>query len=221
MSTTDEGTRTAGARPARRLQLRRWRDPRLLAGVLVLLTTTTVGARWVATSDDTVQYWMLADAVTAGDPVQRADLVATSVRWSDSTAEGYLAVDDDLPAALGSLRWTRDGRAGDLLDRAAVQVGGDRTTREVPLNVTVGAFPPGLARGQLVDVWVGPGPGDDSVEPAVLVLDGVRVLQAGEPSSSVGTELSRTVVVDAGDAGVDGGQVARLASGHVTVVGVP
>lgn len=207
-------------RPARRLDAARWRDPRLLAGVLVLITTTAIGARWATTANDTTQYWSVSEAVRAGDPVQRSDFVATEVRLPGETADRYLAVADELPAGLDDLVWSRDVSPGALLDRTDLRSAGDQPLRELPVGVATGAFPPDLARGDRVQVWVGPGPGEESEIPARLVLDDVRVQAAGAPESSLGGELTRTVVVEVEARDLEGDQVASLAAGYVTIVRV-
>ncbi|MEH3034018.1 MAG: hypothetical protein PGN07_08245 [Aeromicrobium erythreum] len=87
---------------------------------------------------------------------------------------------------------------------------------ELPLVVAPGAAPTDLVRGDRVDVWTGPGPGDDTGLPARRVLGGVPVVSVGRGSGG-----GRTVVVDVGRRPLAPAVVAAVGAGHVTLVRVP
>lgn len=213
------GRRDATTRPARRVVVRRWRDPRLLAGVVLVVGATALGARVVAAADDTVQYWAVSDDVRAGEPVGRDDLVATRARLDGASAETYVRVDDELPDELDALRWSDDLGAGSLVTRDAWATG-DASEGHLPVSVQTGFLPADLAAGDLVDVWVGPGPGEPADVPAVRFGSGLRVVDAGQ-TESLGASVTRTVVLDLGSETLRGEQVAAIAAGHVTLVRVP
>lgn len=213
------GTRDPGAR-AERLRVRPWTDPRVLLGVVLVLAATVLGARVAAAADDSVQYWSLDTDVRAGDPVTRDQLVATDVRLSRETAARYLAVADELPASLDDLVWRHDLARGGLLERDALAPSVASDQRELPLLVADGATPPDLARGDVVEVWVGPGPGDDAGTPASQVLAAARVVRSGGGSSSFDGG-SRTIVVEVPADALTGQVVATVAAGHVTLVRQP
>jgi hypothetical protein len=88
------------------------------------------------------------------------------------------------------------------------------------LNVATGAAPGDLSRGDLVDVWVGPGPGDDAGGKAVRVLQSVRVVQTGDKAAAIGGSLAQTILVDVDNAQLQGSVVGTVASGHVTLIRV-
>jgi hypothetical protein len=90
---------------------------------------------------------------------------------------------------------------------------------QLPLTIASGAAPADLSRGDRVDVWVGPGPGDDAGQDAERVLRDVRVVSSGG-SGTVRGAPSRTVVVDVPDAELTGSVVSTVAAGHVTMVRV-
>lgn len=213
------GRRDATTRPARRVVVRRWRDPRLLAGVVLVVGATALGARVVVEADDTVQYWAVSDDVRSGDAVGRDDLVATSVRLEGASAQAYVRVDEELPGELDALRWTDDLDAGSLVNRDAWAAGGE-SRGHLPVSVQTGFLPDDLGAGDLVDVWVGPGPGEPTELPAERFASGLRVLDAGQ-SETLGASVTRTVVLDLGSETLRGEQVAAIASGHVTLVRVP
>ncbi len=184
-----------------------------------MLGATTLGARVMAQADDTVEYWTVSSSVQAGDPVQRADLVAASVRLGDEVAGAYVRVDDELPGEIADLRWSTDLAPGSLVGQEAWRAG-EPSRGHLPVSVQTGYLPGDLAPGDLVDVWVGPGPGEPADVPATRVAVALRVLDAGE-SETLGASVTRTVVLDLGDDALDGEQVAATAAGHVTLVRVP
>lgn len=205
---------------ASRLHHRPWRDPRLLIGVLLVLGSTILGARLVAASDDTVQYWALDRAVVPGDPVSADDLVAVRLKLSEKVSGHYLRADEDLDAPLDSLQWGAEGAPGTLVERSSLLPKAALGRSQLPLSVAAGASPADLTRGDLVDVWVGPGPGDGSQEKATRVLESVRIVETGDDSASIGGSLAQTILVDVADSDLKGSVIGTVSSGHVTLVRV-
>lgn len=206
---------------AQRITVHPWRDPRLLLGIMLVLLSTVVGAKVFAARDDTVAYWSVRTSVAAGDEVKHEDLMVTRVRLGSAASDSYVSVDDEFPAEIGQLSWARDVSAGALLDESALVVDDEQTGGELPLNVASGSYPLDLRRGDSVDVWVGPGPGQPTEDKSVLVLQAARVLSTGGGSTAIGGSLARTILV-----GVDEGELAdktlsAISAGHVTLVRVP
>ncbi len=213
------GPGTTGRTVAPRLRVRRWRDPRLLLGVLLVLGATVLGARLAAASDDTVEYWSVATDVVPGDAVSDRVLEPTRVRLTGAAADQYLRTDDELAASLDELVWDHALPAGALVSKDVLVHRAIADRGQLPLSVSEGSAPVDLARGDLVDVWVGPGPGDTSGREAVRVLDAVRVAGAGGDDAVVGG-AGRTVLVDVDAARLEAPVVTTIASGHVTLVRV-
>lgn len=189
----------------------RWRNPRLLLGIGLVLTSAVVGGLLLTAARDSTEYWVVTQDVRAGSPV-RADALAPASARVDRVASGAL-----VQARFGVPRgvWARDVASGSLVTSDAVADTHDRG-REVPLLVPVGSVPAGLAAGHLVDVWSGPGPSNESDERARRLFTEVKVV-AVSGSDGTGT---RTVVVDAGVEGPSSDVVAQAATGHLTVVRV-
>ncbi len=215
-----DDSRQAKGAIASRLHIRPWRDPRLLVGVLLVLGSTILGGRLVAANDDTVQYWALDHAVAPGDPVSAGDMVAVRVRLSAEVSDNYVRADEEFSAPLDSLQWGERGASGALVQRSSLLPKAASGRSQLPLSVATGASPADLSRGDLVDVWVGPGPGDQSAEEAVRVLQSVRIIDTSDESASVGGSLAQTVLVDVPDAKLGGSVVGTVSSGHVTLVRV-
>ncbi len=165
----------AGATPrAHRLERLRWRDPRLAVGVLLVAGSVVLGARVLATADDTTQVWTLREDLAAGARVDPSLLEVTDIRFvDDGDVNLYLSATDPLPQGLVL---AHDTPAGELLALSGLERAVDREGVELPLPVLDGAMPPDLGAGDRVDVWVAPEPGQsDQEQVAEQVLMGVAV----------------------------------------------
>lgn len=190
---------------ATRLTRARWRDARLLFGVLLVMTSVVAGSRVLASADRTQLAWSVSADLAAGTRLTAADVELRAVRL-DSTAGNYLLGTGRSP--VGALL-LRPVSAGDLLPVAAISTGAapadDR--REVTVPVATFHYPVGLTRGQLVDVYVTPDASqaaDPSTSSATASAESPELLIAaalvvtvedsgsgfGGPSSSVGVVLS-------------------------------
>ena len=130
----------------RRVRPPRWLDLRLVLGVLLVLGSVLLGARVVGAADATVPVWAVTGDLAAGTQLTAEDLRAVDVRLGDA-ANAYLSTSTRPEGRTLS----RPVRAGELLPRAAL----DPTTELVQLALPVqsGYVPPGLERGQVVDVY--------------------------------------------------------------------
>ncbi len=137
--------------PARRLEPPRWRDGRLLAGVLLLLVSVVVGARVLSTGGATAPVVALARDLPAGHVLAAGDLRVVRVRLDGRTAGQYVGgaqLDQIAGRPLG-----RGAGAGELLAVGAIgQVAAATPQRLVPVTVAAGRLP-GLSAGDHVDVY--------------------------------------------------------------------
>ena len=192
------------------------RDLRLAAGVALVVLSVVLGARILASADDRVQVWSLASPLAAGTTLRADDLVAVPVALDDLAA--YVPASDDV---LGRVL-LRDTGAGELLPAAALGDAGAADLRWVTVPVDPLHAPPGLARGERVDVYVTPSDGA-AVGPGVqvlpsLVLPGVLVDDPGTADASGVTDLLGVVLeVPASDADR---AVAAARAGDVDLVRV-
>jgi hypothetical protein len=187
---------------------------------MLILVATVAGAKAYTARDNTVAYWALDSTVAAGDRVTPGDLVATRVRLSARTADRYLLVSDEFPAALHDLVWARAGAAGALVERSSMIPAADQTAMELPLNVATGSFPIDIGTGDRVDVWVGPAPGQPNEGDAMRVLHAVRVESTGDAGNTIGSSLSRTILVGVDDTDLTGDAMSSISAQHVTLVRV-
>ncbi|MET0821170.1 MAG: hypothetical protein ABWY58_09405 [Aeromicrobium sp.] len=186
--------------------------------MLLVLVATVLGGRLAAAGDDRVEYWSVSSAATPGDAVSPDDLRPAKVRLPSGSADSYLRTDDEFDAPLDDLVWAHPLTPGALVGRDSLVARSSASRGQLPLNVAAGAAPSDLAKGDVVDVWVGPGPGDEPGGQAVRVLEGVRVLSTGDEGTTAGGSLSQTVLVDVDESQLGTDVVSTVATGHVTLV---
>jgi hypothetical protein len=218
---TTTAPRAASAAPespdARRLTLRRWRDPRLWVGLLLVASSVVAGARLLAAADDTVGVWALARDVGAGAPLTRDAVAVQQVQFADAATAGHylLATGPVPPGAVLS----RDVAAGELLARASLATR-QGAAFELPVVVGPGGAPEDLQVGDVVDVWVGPQAGSGADTPARQMLTAVPVVGAARSSGPFGEAATRTVLLGLDESAVEhlGPLLGEMSSGSVVLV---
>jgi len=132
-----------------RLQKPSWRDSRLIVGVVLVLLSMTVGAKAIASADDTQPMYAAAASLVPGQPVRQSDVRRVDVQLG-SDRHRYVPADHDIAPNTFVLR---EVRPGELLPTSAL---GTRETIDLkPVSVPVDSGAAGqLAAGSVVDVWV-------------------------------------------------------------------
>ena len=220
LETAGSGSAQMSAQPVRRFEASPWRDPRLIAGVLIVAASTALGGWVVAAADHTEAYWATRGSVRAGDPVHRNDLVVVHAKVPQRTARGLVRTDQALPARIADLRWASDARAGTLVTSEALVPRGRAV--ELPLSVGAGGVPADLRSGDRVDVWAVPDrAAAESETPARArrVLGKVRVVSRSSASGISGGP-GVTLVVDAAGTRLDAALMGALSNQRLTVVRV-
>jgi hypothetical protein len=171
-------------------------------GVLLVLVSVLLGARVVGAADTTVPVWATSGDLAAGTVLSAGDLVAVDVRLDDA-ADRYLATSTRPEGRTLS----RAVRNGELLPRSVLEDLPDLV--QLALPVQAGFVPPGLARGQLIDVYAVADPAAGAAGTAdgrVTLVVGSAPVQAvsgradGVLSSSVTTvQVVVSVAADSAD----------------------
>ncbi|MGY2065217.1 SAF domain-containing protein [Blastococcus sp. SYSU DS0619] len=204
----------AGPAP-RRVRAPGWLDLRLVLGVLLVLASVLLGARVVSAADATVPVWSAADDLAAGTELTAEDLVVVDVRL-DGAAGAYLS---------GSTRpegrtLAQGVRAGELLPASALEEPADLV--QLALPVQAGYVPPGLRRGQVIDVYAVADPAAGAAGPAVgsvtLVVGGATVQALSGGSDGVLSTSTTTVQVVIGVAADEAADVLAAIAGRPLVV---
>lgn len=201
--------------PPARLSLSRWRDPRLVLGLLIVAGSVLIGSWVLAAADDTVTLWGVRDALPAGARIHADDLERREVRFADGNPERYLPV---ASSAVGRVL-SRSVGAGELLPAAAIAGTTDPVGAQLPLTVEHAGMPGAVRPGSVVDVWVAPRDPDPDGSRARRVLRDVVVLEVPDTADPLAPASAQTVVVAVGKdedvaevlgAGVDGRLVLTL-----------
>jgi hypothetical protein len=214
--------------PARRTRQATWSDPRLLAGILLILVSLVVGARVVSAADKTQPMHALKRDLPAGHVLTADDVQPLRVRVPASAAE-YLPTTKKVEGQV----LVREVRKGELLAATALAPKPPAPTRELSVAVKQDHAAAGLIAGSRVDVIASTIKQGDKPVRTWAVAKGVEVI--AEPKSTGGfggsnyrvllkvpadlvldvTSAMRTAEIDivevpAGDAG-DIGDVAKPA----------
>lgn len=197
-----------GASPAAaRLEPPRWRDRRLVLGVVLILLAVLLGARLLSTRTSTTAVLVAARPLAAGQPLVAGDLEVRRVHLGTATAAYWPAADR---AGLTGHPLTSAVAAGDLLPRSAVGASADpQPTRVVSLPVDPTRLPT-LAPGDLVDVFATTKPTATVRGTTVAVLRGARYLGRGDAGSGSAVSLRVEVPVDRTAAVVRASEVSAL-----------
>lgn len=175
---------------ARRLRRPSWSDPRLIVGLVLVLTSVVAGAVVVRQADGTEPVWAVRRTMTPGQQITAADLVVRHVRLGDER-ERYVRADKE--PATGSVLLRPVGE-GELLPAAAVGAREQVDLRPVAVPVLPEAAD-GLRPGALVDVWVaarGPSGQDSFVSPR-LVAAAVQVSALADSRGPLGASTTSAV----------------------------
>lgn len=169
----------------------RWRDARLLVGLLLVLLSVVVGARVVSSAEASASWVSVRADLPAGHVLVEADLATIEARFEPDAGRRYFRADSR--AALLGRALVLPVAAGALLPASAVTAAAAPTSRVVPVLVQAGRAP-ALQPGDHVDVYAlvkGAQPGADR---EVLVVAGVEFL-GGEVLGSGDTAAQLRVAV--------------------------
>jgi hypothetical protein len=189
----------APSTPTLRTRRARWKDGRLLLGVLLVAITALAGAKLLSAADDTTAVWAAKRDLPIGVVLSGDDLTTVNVRFTSDAASGqYVTADADLKG----LVVTRPIGKGEFVPREAATTKSDSQRTELPLSVATGRLPSDTAVGDHVDVWV-----VAKDQPARLLWAEVRVVQIDAVKGVAGSSARRQVLV-----ALEGKDVDRLSA---------
>lgn len=206
---------------AARLHKPSWRDSRLVVGVVLVLLSMAIGAKVIASADDTVPMYAAVASLVPGQPVTQGDVRRVDVQLG-SDRSTYVAADHDIAPDTFALR---DVRPGELLPRSALGTRTDVDLKPVSVPVDTGAAGQ-LAVGSIVDVWVNARDTSSASEKygnPVKTLESAPVVRTPEASSgALGGASGKTAVqIMVPEAGVQALIAAIDQGAKITLVPVP
>lgn len=188
-----------------------WRDRRVLVGVIVVLASAVAGSALIASARATDSYWVLASNVTAGEAVAGSQLRPVEISVPSAVAKKLVPTTRRPTDGL----WAQSATSGTLLTEDLIGSGRE-AGHLLPFRVPVGSVPETIAVGDVVNVWVGPGPQDIDDGNAVRLLSEVPIVEVN--ADPLGTH--KLLVADVGPTGPAPRMIAELTTRHVTVVPV-
>lgn len=208
-SSHDTASAVPASPPAQRAHRAWWRDPRVLAGIALIVVSMLIGARLLSGGSDTVQAWQAVRDLAPGAVVTPEDVVAVAIPagLAASYADG---------AGLPTAPLDRPLLAGELLPVPSDVDAVDARWVTVPVEPL--HAPVDLAAGERVDVWSTEG-ADLGVAPAPeLVLEGVLVSNVAIDGVGLGGEYGVVLEIDPRDAAA---LLEAVRTGGIDLVRVP
>lgn len=173
-----------------RLRRPGWRDPRLLAGLLLVLLSVAGIVALVQSLDSSDGYWAAKQDLVPGEVVDSSQLAVVQARLGDA-ADDYLPADEPFPEGSSVVGTVRQG---ELLPSGAV-AGVDPASRQ-PVSLTVDdPLPEGTGAGARVDVWIAVRDGSQDFAKPELVAPSAELAEVDEATGSFGAGSGVTVQV--------------------------
>lgn len=159
------------------MNARKWRDLRLLAGSIFILTAVIIGWQLVRGLSDRDTYWVATRDLTPGEQLVVGDLVQTealldglsSKYWEGTTAPVGFFVE-------------RPIGAGELMPAGALAESLSSEVRYVTVGVELDHAPLNMVRGSIVDLWATT---EETSEPT-LVLPSILVSEVAAQDTRLG-----------------------------------
>lgn len=173
--------------PVMRLRRPRWKDPRLIVGVVLVIASVLMGALLVSRLSQTVPVLVARTDIVPGRTLDDSVLTTVELRLGDQSDlyVGQLAAIPDGAVASQSIR------AGELLPASAIGQPADVPLR--PVVIPVGsAVAESVSVGASVELWRTPDPDETDSGASLLVED--AVVRRIDEGSALGMQ-SRSVEV--------------------------
>lgn len=148
-SSTSSPLKVPKSPPGVRDSQRRWRDPRLIVGVVLVVLSGLATTLVVSAADQRVRLWAVQDDVPAGSALTNGDLQVVEAHVPQ--LDPYWPADEPIPTEAIA---DHDFVAGELVTRDGVRPPEAVEVREVTLPVLRNQMPADLTVGDRVDVYV-------------------------------------------------------------------
>lgn len=136
------------AAPVMRLRTPRWKDPRLLVGIVLVVISVLLGALFASKVSETTTVMVAREPIVAGDTLDESSFTTAEVRLGEQQA-GYLTPGDEVPTGAVALRSVD---AGELVPSAVVGQSAAAPMRPVMIPVS-SAVAESVTPGRSVELW--------------------------------------------------------------------
>lgn len=198
-----------------RLRRPRWKDPRLIVGIVLVVASVLMGALLVSRLSETTAVLVARSPIVPGDEFDAADLVTVELRLGDQT-DLYVGTVDAVPEGAVA---TRTIQAGELVPMSAIGQGEEVPLRPVviPVDATVAES---VTPGATVELWhTSPATDDGGTGQAELLVPDA-VVRRIEEGSSLGMRSMAVEVLVPADSLADVLEVLSKEE-RLDVIGVP
>ncbi|MCL6423932.1 flagellar biosynthesis protein FlgA [Brachybacterium sp. JHP9] len=197
-----------------RLRRPRWKDPRLIVGIVLVLISVLLGALLAARISATTTVLVARSDIVVGDPISADSFSATEVRLGDQERL-YASSPQQIPEGSTAMQSVR---AGELLPVSAIGQGGGADLRPVVIPVDR-AVADSVTTGSAVELWRTEEGDGETGAAAELLVEGA-IVRSVEEGSSLGMR-SQSVEVLVPSASLPAVLEAIAQEDRLDVIGVP
>lgn len=199
-----------------RLKRPSWKDPRLLVGVLLVLTSVVGVISLVGSADRTTEVYAARDSIAVGEKLTPDNVIRAKVRLGEAE-QHYVTVESGLPEGLVAVQ--RIGKNQLLPKESLGKV--DELDRK-PVAVTIEETLPAQAvAGTRVDVWVALPDARNGFSEPKLLLPGAEIAQVSTGSTALGSSRNTVLMVLVADSQMPALLGAQANQAKISVVWNP
>lgn len=174
-----------------RLRTPRWKDPRLIVGIVLVVASVLMGAVLVSRLSETTSVMVARSAIVPGDPISTDDLIVVEMRLGEQT-DHYVGSAGAIPDGAVALRTIR---AGELVPMSAIGQSSEVPLRPVVIPVDA-AVAESVVPGATVELWHTSPALEEGADAEARLLVPDAVVRSIDEGSSLGMqEMSVEVLV--------------------------
>ncbi len=164
----------------------RWSDIRLWLGVSILIGSMFIGARVMATGEETVTLWRTSSELAVGSTLTGVEAVVVALNGAQEPYfQGLIQPSGTVARPIG---------AGEFIPSEAISALPPADSRVVTVSVDPLHVAIGLSAGDQVDVWSS-AQDSGSALPPTLVLSGLTVREVASDVVGTGGEIGVVLLV--------------------------
>lgn len=201
---------------AARLRRPSWKDPRLLAGILLVLVSVTGVVLLVGSADRTTEVFAARDGIAVGEKLTQDNVVRAKVRLGDTEGQ-YITAESGLPDGVVAVQ--RIGK-DQLVPRASLGSVDELDRKPVALTIE-DALPAQAVAGARVDVWVAQPDDRNGFSEPKLLLSGAEIAEVTAGSTALGSSKTTVLMVLVEDARMPALLGAQANEAKISVVWNP
>ena len=198
-----------------RLRKPRWKDPRLIVGIVLVVASVLLGAVLVSRLSETTAVLVARSAIVPGDPISAEDLETVELRLGEQT-DHYVGTLEAIPEGAVALRTIR---AGELVPMSAIGQSAEVPLRPVVIPVDA-AVAESVVPGATVELWHTAPAAEEGADAQARLLVADAVVRRIDEGSSLGMQEMSVEVLVPGDS-VDEVLEVLSQDERLDVIGIP